>query len=314
MRSSSGGAGALVAGGCALLAALSIGYLRPRLAARFHEVRVTTDTYALPPPEQAVVASLGYRSAFADLIYAETLVAYGLHFQEHRRFEFVGDYLDTVNTLDPHFAVPYYFADTLLTLGPVKPRYEDYVHARRILERGMKELPGDAQLADTAGEFMAYLATSSLKSDAEKSEWRLAGAQALGRACALAGSDSNIPYHCITAATLLSNAGQREAMIAFLQRLLAVSDDPEIRRMALGYIKQKVGEQERDEAQQRFLRFHEVWGKDLAFVSRNTLLSIGPPMDPARCAGPDQAFSKDCATTWADWAAQHDLKGTAPQP
>jgi hypothetical protein len=309
---SSNGAGTLVALACAAGAALAIGVVRPRLAARFHQLRVTTDSYALPSPERTVVASMGYRSALADLIYAKTLVAYGLHFQEKRRFEFVGDYLDTVNALDPEFAVPYYFADTLLSLQPVKPRYEDYVRARRILERGMKALPYDAHLYDTAGQFMAYLAVGSMRSDAEKAEWRLAGARALQRACELAGSDKNIPYHCITAATLLSKAGKREAMIQFLQRLLAVSDDPQIRQIALGYIQKQVGEQEREQVEEHFARFNEAWGKDLGFSSRNVLLTIGPAFDPARCAGADQAFSRGCATTWADWSRNGAGAGREP--
>lgn len=304
MRSNSRLGGTLVAVACMVASAIGVGELRPRLAARFHKLRVTTDMYALPSPQRTVVASLGYRSALADLIYAQTLVAYGLHFQERRRFEFVGDYLDTVNALDRRFAAPYYFADTLLTLQPVKPRYEDYVRARRILERGMKALPYDARLWDTAGQFMAYLAVSSLKTDAEKAEWRLAGARAMQRACELAGNDPNIPYHCITAATLLSNAGKREAMIQFLQRLLAVSDDPQIRSLALGYIQKQVGEQQREEMEQRFARFHDAWGKDLGFASRNLLLSVGPPFNVARCAGPSQAFSKGCATSWADWSRE----------
>ncbi len=309
MKSSSGAGGTLVAVACIAVAAIGIGVLRPRLATRFHELRVTTDMYALPSPERTRAASLGYRSALADLIYAKTLVAYGLHFQEKRRFEFVGDYLETVNALDPRFAVPYYFADTLLTLGPVRPRYEDYVRARRIFERGMKALPYDAHLWDTAGQFMAYLAVSSLKSDAEKEEWRLAGARALQHACEVAGDDSNIPYHCITAATLLSNAGKREAMIAFLQRLLAVSDDPQIRSIALGYIQKQVGEQQREEMERRFSHFHDAWGKDLGFATRNVLLSVGPPFDAAACAGPSQAFSEHCATTWVEWSRQ-----TTPKP
>ncbi|MEB2313460.1 MAG: hypothetical protein OZ928_16575 [Polyangiaceae bacterium] len=314
MRSSSRAAGTLAGLAAMAAAALGVALARPRLAARFHELRVTSDSYGLPSPERTVVASLGYRAALADLLYADTLVAYGLHFQERRRFEFVGDYLDTVSALDPKFATPYRFADTLLTLQPVKPRYEDYVRARKILERGMRELPYDEQLHNSAGQFMAYLAVSALKSDEERAEWRLAGARALQRACELVGDNPNIPYHCITAATLLTNAGKREAMVQFLERLLAVSDDPEVRKLALGYLEQQLGNTQREEVEQRFLRFHDAWGKDLGFVSRGVLLIVGPRFDPARCAGLERALEPGCATTWADWSRAADARSGAAAP
>jgi hypothetical protein len=96
----------------AAMACVAIALVRPGLAARYHKLRVTSDVYPFGSPEQVVVQSLGYRAALADAIFAHVRVSYGLHFQEHRRFEFVGDYLDTVTTLDPTFRDPYRYADT----------------------------------------------------------------------------------------------------------------------------------------------------------------------------------------------------------
>src|SRR5262245_10093935 len=110
-------------------ACVAIASVRPSLAARYHQLRVTGDVYPFGSPEQVVVESLGYRAALADAIFAHVRVSYGLHFQEHRRFEFVGDYLDTVTTLDPTFRDPYRYADTLLVLSPEAPRPADYERA-----------------------------------------------------------------------------------------------------------------------------------------------------------------------------------------
>jgi tetratricopeptide (TPR) repeat protein len=284
-----------------LVAATAIGLLRPRLAERFGHVKTDSDVYALPAPEQAIVASLGYRAAFADSIFAHVLVSSGLHLQQKRRFEFVGNYLDTVNALDPKFRDPYRFADTLLTLGSVAAREEDYDKARQILERGLRELPHDGELHSTAGQFMAYLAPSRFKDPEKKKEWRLAGARILARACELVGNEA-LPYHCITAADLFTRAGEREATIRFLERVLAVTDDEAVRDLALGHLQKHIGEREHERVQQRMASFRERWGGDLPFVTKDHLLVIGPAFEPAACAGVVDAGNVECATSWRDWS------------
>lgn len=292
--------GVLAAWICVGLAAALIAAVRYRVAGAFSQLRAKNDVYALPSPEQTVVLSLGYRTALADLLFAHVLVSYGLHFDEKRRFEFVGNYLDTINALDPKFQRPYRFADTLLTIQPKAPRPQDYVKAREILERGLRERPHDAELWTTAGQFMAYLAPPHLKGDKVKQEWRMAGARTLAHACELVSNNENLPYHCITAAHLFSRAGERTAVVEFLQRLLAVVDDEEIRRLALGYLEKSVSEQQRADVEARYTRFAELWRGDLPFVNKDLLLVVGPPFDPARCAGSDRAKESGCETTWRE--------------
>jgi tetratricopeptide (TPR) repeat protein len=287
-------------------AVAAIAWVRPRLAERFHTLKAKSDVYALPSPEQTVVLSLGYRSALADMIYAHVLVSYGLHFQERRRFEFVGNYLETINELDPKFRDPYRFADTLLTLAPVPPTTEDHIQARKILERGLAELPHDGELHSTAGQFLAYLAPPRFSDPELKKDFRMAGAKVLARACELVGDDETLPHHCITAADLFTRAGEREATIQFLERVLSVVDDEEVRQRALGYLEQKVGEREHERITKRIQAFRDRWVGDLPFTSKGTMLVIGPDFDVARCAGPQNAESSECPTSWSDWAARAD--------
>lgn len=302
MRSNRGDAPTLVSLALMALGALGVFWLRAPLAARFHSVKTRSDVYTLPSPRQTVAASLGYRSALADLIYAHVLVSDGLHFEEKRRFEYVGNYLDTINALDPTFETPYLFADTLLTLQPKPARYRDYRKARQILERGMKELPYDAKLWTSAGQFLAYLAPQYVPPKV-RGQWRREGARRLAHACEIAGNDKNVPYNCIGAAVLLSREGARQATIQFLERVLAVSDDPHIRKLSLGYLKRAIGEQVQARERRRLQRFHEAWQKDLGFVSKDMLLVLGPRFDAAACAGLSRSQKKGCATTWRAWAA-----------
>jgi hypothetical protein len=299
-------AGSRVAWAVAIVAGVAISVVRPPAAERFHLLRTTADIYPLPPPEQTVVASLGFRSALADAIFAHVLVSYGLHFQEKRRFEFVGDYLDTINALDPTFRDPYRFADTLMVMQPEPPRLEHYVKAREILLRGTANRPYDTELWLTAGQFLAYLAPPYLPTDQMRREWKLEGARILSRACELASKNENVPYHCITAAALLESAGEREAAIQSLTRLLAVTDDPEIERMAIGYLQKKLSERQSEKQARRRDAFRQAWKSDLPFISKDMLLLLGPRTDTASCAGPARAGSDACVSTWRDWAARAD--------
>lgn len=306
MRSNS--RGDLLALALAFVAMLMIARERFGLAERFHAVQTRSDAYLLPSVDQTYVASLGYRSALADLIFGHLLVAQGLHFQEKRLFEFVGDYLDVINRLDPKFRDPYRLADTLLTMQPEAPPLDFYRHARRILERGLKELPYDQELWSSAGQFILYLAPTRFTDKAEAAEYREAGTRILMRACDLVGSNEAIPYHCITAAKQLSEQGNRVAVRQFLERVLTVTDDPVIQEVALGYLKHVVGEQIGAEVAARQDRFRKRWQTDLPHSPRAEIGAVGPRFDAAACAGRERFGTPDCATSWSEWASTTELQ------
>ncbi len=287
-----------------MAAAAGVGALRAPLVEKFSKVRERSDVYALPKPEQVVVVSLGYRAALADLLFAHVLVWHGLHFSEKRRLEFAAEYLDTIVTLDPTFRDPYYFGDTLIAIQPTKPRREDYVRARRLLERGMDARPFDTELWLSGGQFIAYVAAPWLEDPKEMAEWRLAGARRLAHACEIVDANENIPFHCITAARLFEKAGEHEAMIGFLERFLSVSDDDEVRDLALRTLERVRGE--RDE-QKRAVGADEIrakWRADLPFVTFTKALVLAPDFDPAFCAGGRQG--RACSTSWSAWRGRVD--------
>jgi hypothetical protein len=285
----------------AILAIAALGPLRRALDSRYSRVRIQYDVYPLPPPRQTVTLSLGYRAALADLIFAQVLVSSGIHIQEKRNFEFVGNYLDAINELDPKFERPYRLADTLLTLQAKRVAPENYRKARTILDRGMKEFPFDSALWSSAGQYLAYLAPGGLTDLAEQDEFRLSGARVLAHACELVSDDETIPYHCIVAAGMLTDAGAREA---FLERVLMVNDNPEIRALAEAAL-EKFGGGKPNSTPERYKRFQAAWGADLPFVTRGAYLTIGPDWQAAACAG----LSATCVTSWRAWGAavEHSL-------
>lgn len=280
--------------------ASAIAFLRPLLVADYQEIKRRHDVYLLPPPDVTVAMSLGYRSALADMIFAHVLVAYGQHFIEKRRFEFVADYLDTILTLDPKFREPVRLTDTLLILQPEPARLQDYRAARRLLDRGLSSFPNDSELWLIAGQFMAYLAANYVP-EAEQEQWRFEGAKKLARSCELVGSNENIPHHCIVAARLFDEAGQAGLAKSFLERVLAVSDNPEIQDIASGYLGRVVGAAERERIEERGRRLRAQWSRDLTFVSRDAWFLLGPKFDPARCAGQASPRDQACATSFRAW-------------
>ncbi|MEI9940417.1 MAG: hypothetical protein WDO69_24650 [Pseudomonadota bacterium] len=284
------------------LAALSVNALRGPLNDRFFATKIRNDVFPLPPPNQVVAMSLGYRSALADLIFAHVLVSSGIHFQEKRSFEFVGQYIETINELDPKFEAPYRMADGLLTLQAKAVSREAYRQTRRILERGMREFPYNQGLWASAGQFFAYLGPTIFTDPKEQDEWRLTGARTLAHACELVGSNENIPYQCVIAAGLLTKSGEHTASRQFLERMLQVNDDPEIRSLVSALLKKAVGAEERDRSQARRDAFLQAWSKDLPFVSRGAISAIGPSWDSAACA----AISAECATSWRAWGKIQD--------
>jgi hypothetical protein len=288
-----------------LAAVFVIALVRSSAAERFRKAGRSVDVYPLPPPRETVTASLGYRAALADALFAYVLVQFGIHSGEHRRLEFVGEYVDTINTLDPAFREPYKFADSfLVTTPPIE--LKDWQKAREIFRRGLQNRPYDTELWNSAGQFLAFWAPPYLPTAELKREFRLEGARVMARACELASDNGNIPYGCASAQSIFNDAGEREAGIDAARRLLEVTDDPELEKLTLGYLRKKFDERAADDAERVKGLFRDEWMSDLPFVSKNKLLVVGPHLLPAACAGVDRAEAPECAATWRSWARHAD--------
>lgn len=297
----------------ALLGAALVSLVRGPLFERHRRIKETSDIYVLPPPREVVVMSLGYRSALADLLWAHLLVSQGLHMMEKRRHENITLLLDAINELDPTFRDPYRLADALITFNASTTPVEEVRKARAIMERGVQNRPLDAELWLGLGEFTAFIAPSSYLVDpAEKEQWRVDGARMLARAADLSGGDAYIAWQAIGGARLLGAAGARDAEIRFLQRTLIVTDDEELKELARTKLGSLLGKKREDdlvkEAQARLDRFGRlekgIWDlrhEDVPFVTRLRYMVLGPPRDPAYCAGPRHAAEAACASSFRDW-------------
>ena len=155
------------------------------------------------------------------------------------------------------------------------------------------------------GQFLTYLASGRNEDPEVRREWSLAGARVLARACELVGHNSNIPYQCISAARILSGRGENDATLRWLQRVIAVVDDEKVRRLALDFLKAKLGEREQMRVAERLLRLERAWKQDLGFLPKDRMWVLDPAFDPWSCAGLQAQDKVNCAASWRDWSERN---------
>jgi hypothetical protein len=287
-----------------VLAAIAVvASVRGTLATIEARMKETSDVYVLPPPEDVVTLSLGYRAALADYLWSHVLVSQGLHTMERRRFDNLTRLLDTINELDPQFRDPYLLTDALVTFQTVETPHDEVVKAREIMERGVKNRPLDAELWLVLGQFVGFIAPGSYLTDPQEiASWRSAGAQYLARAAELGGEDASISWAALGGAGILGRSGDRDAQIRFYQRTLAVTDDEELKEKARTFLAKLLGEEQAEAQRRRALDFEALRRGDLPTVRKTMMLLLGPPRDPAWCAGTAHVKELACSHTWKEWA------------
>jgi hypothetical protein len=204
------------------LAAAGVALLQPGLARVAHAAGERDDVYALPPPGQLHAATLGWDAAAVDLLWSKLLVEYGTHWSERHEFLDTPHYADAILELEPDYAPLYRYVDTMLVYRPMRGTADDARAARAYLERGTRERPTDSKVWLEYGQFQAFIGSSFLSDPEEQAQWRRAGADAIGHAVELGA----YPDRALTAANILSKAGQTELAIRYLERAYAFTEHP----------------------------------------------------------------------------------------
>lgn len=296
--------GTLVGSLLFVAAAAGVALTQPRLARIVHTAGDREDVYALPPPTQLRVATLGWDAAAVDLLWTTLLVQYGSHWQERREFTDGVRYAQDILAIEPTYEPLYRIVDTLLVYRPLQGTARDARDARAILEQGTRERPYDASLWRRYGEFLAYLAPSFLTDPDEQKSWRKDGAIAMEHALELGGD----PDAVLGAAGVLSDIGERDAVLRFLERAYAMTEHPsmtDIHERIGKKLAQLRGQMLDDRADALMRTLGERWQREMPAVSRDDYLLLGPAVDTARCAGLAGADDPACA---------RELPQSAPSP
>jgi hypothetical protein len=223
MRSSERGRGRLAALVALTISGAACLALQGRIAPRAALAKPIDDVSLLPAPERAALLSLGYVSAFADLVWARLLVDYGTHLQERRRFPGVRPALDTLLALDPASSRVFRFVDTLVLFQAKKGTDDDARYVRRVLEVGLDARPSDAARWVAYAQYLAHLGPSFLDDADEIREWELRAGEAFTRALELGAAVDDTR----AAVTILDRAGAGAAQRAYLERAYALATDDE---------------------------------------------------------------------------------------
>ena len=221
------------------------------------------------------------------------LVEYGTHWAEHREFTDVSKYIDAILELEPNYAPVYKYVDTMLAYRPMQGTEADVRMARLYLERGTRERPDDAAVWLEYGQFIAFVAPSFLQAQTEKDAWRKDGATAIGHAVELGGDAER----ALTAASMLTDAGERDAAVRYLRSAYTFTEHP-----AMMELHQAIGRRlasleasvMRDAADAMDEAINARWQSDLPYVTRDQYMLLGPVTSPAACAGIDGYGEAPC--------------------
>lgn len=318
----------VVAAVLALASAGGIAAFQAPAARHCRDIKEQTDVYVLPPPEQLRISSLGYRSAVADLMWADVMVTQGFRLQEKRRYDTLIPQLEGIAELDPQFREPFLVGDALITFGGVESTVEDARQTRKFLELGVKNRPLDTDLWTNLGSFVGFFAPSSLLEDPEEIDaWRRDGAAYLERSVELSGNDPMVVSRALGGGVEFARLGDRDAAIRFFNKVITMTDDEDLRDKARKKLEEiqndttQISEEkallvEKQRLEGRRFQFLE-WQRKLlrrqyfAGLHSDAMRVIGPPEPAALCAGgrSDDAL---CAKSWTDWTTRMLSKPDAP--
>jgi hypothetical protein len=151
------------------------------------------------------------------------------------------------------------------------------------------------------GQFTAFLGPGFLGDKTEERErWRRDGAEAILKAVELGAAADR----AVSAATILSNAGELDATIAALGRAMAATQDPAARDEIQKKLDRLNAKAQGERWGRQIQAVESRWQKAFPFLTREMFLLIGPRLDSARCVGPDTEGAPECARDWDEVVRQ----------
>jgi hypothetical protein len=231
------------------------------------------DTHYLPRTAVLHHLALGHDELVADLVFLRTVNYFGAELLGSRHYEWLGPHLDTVITLDPHFRAAYHFGSHAAMYNGLPITNERVWTSSHFLEAGLAVFPRDWEFAFTLG--CNYLNELKTKDPQERARWRRIGGDWIRRAALAGGGPPWLPN---LAATILTEAGEVEAAIRYLEEAYLTTDEEVSREQILlllaakRHAQQKHLEQARDE-------FVTRWKRTLPYVPGDLFVLIGeaPP-------------------------------------
>ena len=211
-----------------------------RVLARQQAAPPELDVLYVPPAAQLVPMAVGYREALADLIWVRALIYSGENLGRSQ-VDATFRYVDAITGLAPRFRRPYVWGGiTAVYSGQSEIDRAMVDGAIAIYRRGLAQFPESHELLYPLGMLLLTQVPSTPGYDAnERAALRAEGIECIRRAAAF-GADPLVRQY---AASLVSEHGERDLAVAFLERQLALAEDEDHRRMLRSKLSQLGGAQ-----------------------------------------------------------------------
>lgn len=201
--------------------------LRASAHGNFVESQTYQDVYYLPPRAWLPVVSLGWDEALADLIWMRALVYYGDQFAHRGRVEFVHDYVEAMEELDPNFVAIYRWVGTAGLYRPQAITPADVERTLEIMERGAERHPDDGDLAWDIGAVLVFELPPMLEDVPGASDRaRERGMPYLMTASRLGAAPE---WAALSNASILARIGRTDQAARHLEEMYLATDDPATR-------------------------------------------------------------------------------------
>jgi hypothetical protein len=238
------------------------------------EVELTAPPFA-PAPGSAPFLAVGFREAFADLLYVRLI---GYFNSEASSGEGVADLSEAVADLDPHFKRVYELGANAMTLAKLDVTQNVLLRAVALLERGMKLYPQEWRLPYLAGQIY----TQDLKSDdpAQQREWNQRGVLLVETAIRKPGAPVSA---AAWAAVMRTKLGEHERAVSNLREMLLVTNDTKARQRlvaALADLQEKDAAVVASEIYAERYKFERKWRAERRTVPATLYILIGPRIRP----------------------------------
>lgn len=146
---------------------------------------IAAETLYLPPIPVLKALSLGYRSAWADLLFVRAHAYFLSHFFSDRMFTWLDHYYEAIRGLDPDNPRLYQWAGQVVKFGQIIDR-RIVARSNRYLEQGLERFPRDWRLHMDLG-FNLYFEVADLD-DAERAAGKLRARDHFAIAAGLPGA------------------------------------------------------------------------------------------------------------------------------
>jgi hypothetical protein len=267
-----------------VLALLVLGIASDRLRAGAHD-RYTSaqryeDIYYLPPADWLRVFSLGYDEALADLIWMRALVYFGQEFEHEGHVQYVFEYAEAIEALDPHFLSLYRWIGMSGLYRPQAITPDDIERSVAFMERGARIYPEDGQLAWSIGAALVFELPPLLDDDEAIGRAHERGSPYLMTAVRLGAAPE---WAAFSNLDMLARIGRQEQAARHLEELYEQTDDPLMRERIASRIRALRERAEADAFLGAMRELDAARARDYPYLPPALYLFVGerPPVDVA---------------------------------